>query len=277
MFSSIDDLLSYYEGDGFFYRMDFRVKVLWLLLTILAAVIMIDMIFTIYLLICTLFIEKLGRSPVFMKIRRNKTLVTFVFGMVIITFVFAFLNTALYSRELTPQLIFFYIARSIALGVTAVMTGTLFLSILQTTRVIAMTAGRGPSVSILTFLSFRSVPLVAYHLNNVIDAQRARGLEMEKMGPRSILKSIKAILIPLLIVLTGSIDRTSKVLEARGINPRVKNKTSYIKPSLTKLDVFVIFYTLFQLIVSALIAINYNPNYPLKTFTYNLFIAWGLI
>ncbi|MFW9991493.1 MAG: energy-coupling factor transporter transmembrane component T family protein [Candidatus Odinarchaeota archaeon] len=277
MVSSIDDLITYTKGEGLLYRFDFRIKMIWLLMTVLTAVISVDMIFTLYLLFCTLVILKLGGSPVFMKIRRNKALVTFVFVLIIISFVMGFLNRALVKGVITSGVFFFYLTRSIALGFIAITLGILFMTILQTTKTTEMTAGRGSTTSILTFLTFRSVPLVAYHLNSVIDAQRVRGLEMEKLGPKSVLKAIKAIIIPLLVLLTGSIDRTSKVLEARGINPRVKNKTSYIKPKLKKIDILFIIYSTIQLGLSIWLAYNFSPNYETTTLTYFLFSEWGFI
>jgi energy-coupling factor transporter transmembrane protein EcfT len=277
MVSSIDDLITYAEGEGFFYRVDFRLKVLWIILTIISAVICLDMLFTFYLLFCTLFLERTGKSPVFTKIRRNKALVTFAFGLIIITFIFSSFNRALMQQVLTREDVFFLLARALALGFIAVMVGTLFMSILQTTQTIEMTAGRGPTVSILTFLTFRSVPLVTYHLSNVIDSQRARGLEMEKIGLRTIIRSVKAIVIPLLILLTGSIDRTSKVLEARGINPRVKHKSSYIQKKFSLGDFILLFYILFQLILSIWIASIFSPMYPTTTLTYRTFSSWGFI
>jgi len=277
MVSSIDDLISYTDGKGRFYKIDFRIKVIWLLLTLLTAILCVDMIFTFWLLVCTLILERAGGSPVFQKIRKNKALVTFVFGMIVFTFLFGALNRAMVTSAITPEILFFYLARSTALGFIAISLGTLFMSILQTSRVIEMTAGRGPTTSILTFLTFRSIPLVAYHLNNVIDSQRARGLEMEKLGPLSIIKGIKAIFIPLLILLTGSIDRTSKVLEARGINPGVKNKSSYVKSKLAGVDYLLLFYMAFQLILSLWITSQYYPDNHLTTLTYTLFSNWGLI
>ncbi|MCK4847467.1 MAG: hypothetical protein KAT16_00420 [Candidatus Heimdallarchaeota archaeon] len=275
MVSSIDDLITYTEGHSFFYRIDFRIKLLWLIITIITAVIQLDMLFTSYLLFCTIFIEKLSGSPVFMKIRRNKALVTFVFGLVIITFIFSSLNRALVAGVVTPVDFFFYFARSVALGFLAVIIGTLFMSILQTTKTIEMTAGRGPTTSLLTFLTFRSVPLVTYHLTNVIDYQRARGLEMESLGPRSILRSVKAIFIPLLILLTGSIDRTAKVLEARGITPRVAGKSSYIKPHLKKSDWILFIYIFSQLFISIWLASLFPPSRSTTTLTFKLFSELG--
>ena len=277
MVSSIDDLITYAEGEGFFYRVDFRLKVLWIILTIISAVICLDMLFTFYLLICTLILERTGKSPVFTKIRRNKALVTFAFGLITITFIFSSFNRALMQQVLTREDVLFLLARAFALGFIAVMVGTLFMSILQTTQTIEMTAGRGPTFSILTFLTFRSVPLVTYHLSNVIDSQRARGLEMEKIGLRTIIRSIKAIIIPLLILLTGSIDRTSKVLEARGINPRVKHKSSYIQKKFSLSDFILLFYILCQLIISIWIASIFSPMYSTTTLTYRTFSRWGLI
>ncbi|MHA1946519.1 MAG: energy-coupling factor transporter transmembrane component T family protein [Candidatus Hodarchaeales archaeon] len=277
MVSSIDDLITYTEGHSFFYRIDFRIKLLWLVVTIITAVIQLDMLFICYLLFCTVIIEKLGGSPVFMKIRRNKALVTFAFGLVIITFIFSSLNRALVSGVVTPVDYFFYFARSVALGFLAVLIATLFMSILQTTRTIEMTAGRGPTTSLLTFLTFRSVPLVTYHLTNVIDSQRARGLEMEKLGPRTVLKSIKAIFIPLLILLTGSIDRTAKVLEARGITPRAANKSSFIKPHLKKTDWLLFLYIFSQFLLSIWLASLFPPSRSTTTLTFRLFSEFGWI
>jgi energy-coupling factor transport system permease protein len=271
MFSSVDDLTTFTPGSGFFYKLNFRIKLLWIIITIFTSIIAIDMVFTTYLLICTIIILYLGGSPVFFKIKRNKALVTFVFSFIFITFIFSFINRALITSNLTDAVMFYFIARAIALGNIALLMSLLFITLLQTTKTIEMTANRGPTTSILTFLSFRSIPLVIFHLNNVIDSQRARGLEMEKMGIRSLFRSVKAIFIPLLILLTGSIDRTSKALEARGINPRIKNKTSFIKPKWNKRDFIITVYLFCQLIIAFILAILFNIHYAETTFTYYVF------
>ena len=126
--SSIDDLIAYSEGDSFFYRIDFRIKILWLIVTILTAIIQLDMLFTFYLLAFTLIIVRLGGSPVFKKAQRNKALISFVFGVIILTFVFSSLNRALISTNMKPIDVFFYFARSVALGFLAITIGTLFMS-----------------------------------------------------------------------------------------------------------------------------------------------------
>ena len=50
MVSSIDDIISYIDGQGKIYEIDFRVKMIWVLLTILTAVISLDALFNIFLL-----------------------------------------------------------------------------------------------------------------------------------------------------------------------------------------------------------------------------------
>jgi len=197
--------------------------------------------------------------------------------LILITFLFSSLNYALIYYKMTRELYFFFFARSVAIGFLTASVALIVLSSLHTTKTIEMTAGRGPTVSILTFLSFRSVPLVAYHLNTVIDSQRARGLELEKLGIRSILRGIKAIIIPLLVLLTGSVDRTSKVLESRGINPTVKHKSSYIQPKLKKIDYFLLIYMITLLIISIYLSIIFSPMHATTTLTYSVFSELGLI
>ena len=277
MIASVDDLIGYTSGQGLFYKLNFRIKAFWIISTILTIIIAIDMIFTSYLLVSTLIILYLGKSPVFSRIKRNKALVTFVFVFIFVTFVLAFVNRALLSTNLTDVIMFFYIARAIALGNVALMMGLLFITTLLTTRTTEMTANRGPTTSILTFLTFRSIPLVTHHLNNVIDSQRARGFEMEKIGVRSILKSITAIFVPLLILLTGSIDRTSKALESRGINPQIKNKSSYFQPRWNRYDFIITIYVFFQFSIALYLALIFNIHYADKTFTYFVFSTLGLI
>lgn len=277
MVSSIDDIISYLDGDGKIYEIDFRVKVLWILFTIITAVISLDAIFTTYLLISTMIWIIPLRSPVFKKLKRNKALVIFTLTLILTTFLFSSLNYAMMVYKMTKAHYFYFFARSIAIGFLTASVALIVLSTLHTTKTIEMTAGRGPTLSILTFLSFRSVPLIAFHLNNVIDSQRARGLELEKIGFRSILRGLKAIIIPLLILLTGSIDRTSKVLESRGINPTVKNKSSYIIPKLKKLDYLLIFYMIIQFLFSIYLSLLFSPMHPTTTLTYNIFSDLGLI
>ena len=277
MVSSLDDLISYIEGKGKIYYVDFRVKVLWVFLTIITAVISLDAIFTTYLLKTTMLWIFPLKSPVFKKLKRNKALVIFTLSLILITFLFSSLNYALIVYKMTTAHYIYFFARSVAIGFLTASAAIIVLSTLQTTKTIEMTAGRGPTFSILTFLSFRSVPLITFHLNNVIDSQRARGLELEKLGFRSILRGIKAIIIPLLILLTGSIDRTSKVLESRGINPTVKNKSSYLSPKLHKIDYALLLYMFIQLIISIYLSILFSPMHPTTTLTYNVLLELGVI
>ncbi|WP_455464654.1 CbiQ family ECF transporter T component, partial [Candidatus Hodarchaeum mangrovi] len=230
-----------------------------------------------FLLFCTFIWIIYLKSPIFTKLKRNKALIIFTFSLILLTFLFSSLNAALVVYKMTKELYFFFFARSVAIGFLTASVALIVLSSLHTTKTIEMTAGRGPTLSILTFLSFRSVPLVAYHLNTVIDSQRARGLELEKLGIRSIYRGIKAIIIPLLVLLTGSVDRTSKVLESRGINPTVKNKSSYIQPNLKKLDYLLLLYMIIFLIISMFLSTIYSPMHATTTLTYSVFSELGLI
>ncbi len=277
MVSSIDDIISYIDGHGKIYEIDFRVKLIWVLLTILTAIISLDALFNTFLLFCTFIWIIYLKSPIFTKLKRNKALIIFTFSLILLTFLFSSLNAALVVYKMTKELYFFFFARSVAIGFLTASVALIVLSSLHTTKTIEMTAGRGPTLSILTFLSFRSVPLVAYHLNTVIDSQRARGLELEKLGIRSIYRGIKAIIIPLLVLLTGSVDRTSKVLESRGINPTVKNKSSYIQPNLKKLDYLLLLYMIIFLIISMFLSTIYSPMHATTTLTYSVFSELGLI
>jgi energy-coupling factor transport system permease protein len=73
-------------------------------------------------------------------------------------------------------------------------------------------------VAVLTSMSLRCVPMVTDGLLIVYNAQRARGMEMDKGGVRDRIRQWGTLLGPLMVVLLKWVDLMSLVFQSRGLD-----------------------------------------------------------
>ena len=104
------------------------------------------------------------------------------------------------------------------------------IAILKTTRLADLThsvqtLGVPYPVAMLTSTSLRCVPMVTDGLLIVYNAQRARGLEMDKGGMAARVKQWGALLSPLMIVLLKWTDLMALVFQSRGLDFGRKQRT----------------------------------------------------
>jgi energy-coupling factor transport system permease protein len=101
-----------------------------------------------------------------------------------------------------------------------ILAGTLFLS---TTTVedtaYAMRQLRLPEMALLAFtLAFRLVPSFLRSARAAADAQRSRGLELDRGGPLTRLRRTVPLMVPVLARGLRSADDLTRALEARGVS-----------------------------------------------------------
>ncbi len=117
---------------------------------------------------------------------------------------------------------------------------------------------RVPDTIVTAFtMSIRLVPVVARDLMTILDAQRSRGLELEKGPLTERVRKLVAVLIPLLAVELERVDRIAEALESRAFGA-VKRRTYAFLPEIKPVDVaaaiaFIAFY--------AVIATAYMTGY----------------
>lgn len=73
--------------------------------------------------------------------------------------------------------------------------------------------------------SIRFVPVMLIDLNQIIDAQKSRGLEIERGGPLKRIKNLIPVLVPLIVTALVRSGELAEAMEARGYGA-VKRPTS---------------------------------------------------
>jgi len=87
-------------------------------------------------------------------------------------------------------------------------------------------------------LSFRFVPTIAIEAQNIIDAQKSRGYEMEEGGLISQAKNLIPLLIPLIVCSMKRAFHIAESLDSRAFGS-TKNRTYYYSIFYTKKDWFL--------------------------------------
>ncbi len=189
-------------------------------------------------------------SIVFTDIR---VLLTLIIGQLILLFLAKALKDWFSSLK---GLLFFF---TIIFVTQLLFGGTLFTGIVLSLRLLALSSsmswfflsstpediGRAMSVAgfplELTFsfiMAIRFIPVIYDEFQSIYDAQRSRGLELEKGGFRNRIRNLMPILIPLLV---GTIRRTYEIADAMevrafGASPR---RTTYKPLKFNKNDYMV--------------------------------------
>ena len=122
-------------------------------------------------------------------------------------------------------------------------------------------------------LATRFIPTLAQEAQNIIDAQRSRGLELEKGNVITRVKNMVPILIPLII---NSIKRAFSIAEALESKAfgTITTRTNYFELVMRKRDYFIIgLMIVFVIGVFTVYFAGYVPfffNFNLKVFFPNL-------
>ncbi len=105
-----------------------------------------------------------------------------------------------------------------------------------------------PYTLVFTFTTaVRLVPTIAVDAQTVIDAQKSRGLELEKGNLMKRIRNFIPILIPLIVSAIRRSMELAEALESRGFNASNK-RMPYITLKFHKLDYATLILTIFLLI-----------------------------
>jgi energy-coupling factor transport system permease protein len=166
-------------------------------------------------------------------VRRFRTLfvVVFVFTLVVWTF--------FYRSVLVPSRAGFLFGLSTALRLdTFLASGLVFLA---TTRVeeVAYALGRlgvpYPAGFTLT-LAFRLVPLFFDAAATIVQAERCRGLRMDRGGILARLRRFVPVIVPVFVGALRRADRMAMALELRGFNSG-RARTTFLRATIARRDV----------------------------------------
>ncbi|MEM2910427.1 MAG: energy-coupling factor transporter transmembrane component T [Nitrososphaerota archaeon] len=219
---SILEGLKFYAGDTAIHKLDPRVKFLVSMLMLLMVV-----MYTEAWILVTLMVVQAAMAYAAKVVRRwlktikgSIPLAVLVFGLNAIFFIttgtHATLQEVLYhSATLAYRLVLFLSSFSI-----------FFLTTTPEEIGLTLTSWRIPYPYTFAFISaIRFTPIIAQELRDIMDAQRSRGIELDKGGPLQRAKKLVPILVPLL---ANALRRAYELAEAMEVKcfGATKNRTS---------------------------------------------------
>lgn len=199
----------YLDRETFFHRLNPITKILSLLLLFVSAMAFTHPLYLIFLFLMVLLV--LSRADALANIRRVWVI------MVSIAIFSTLLWTFFYHGETYRESFFYGLGMGIRLN-SMLLAGVVFLSC---TRIEDFTAGLHKMglpfpISFALSLAFRLVPRFVLTGLTVIQAQKARGLDLESGNLFQRLRKHIPLLIPILISALRNVDLLAMALESRG-------------------------------------------------------------
>lgn len=110
-------------------------------------------------------------------------------------------------------------------------------------------------------MAIRFIPTLARDLQTIIDAQKSRGLELEKGGFLQRVRKMIPILVPLLVYEIKRCIMIAEALEARAFGA-IKNRTYYFEIKMKKSDWIAVFLMVLTSITLLILHLTHNlPNW----------------
>ncbi|MCS7129604.1 MAG: energy-coupling factor transporter transmembrane protein EcfT [Candidatus Caldarchaeum sp.] len=255
---SVLEGLRFRPGNTFVHRLDPRVKLLTSVMILTTAVVHIDIILVGLLL--------LVEAAVIIAARVHRLWLRTVRGAVplaLIVFIISFISQ--YSRE--PSILVstgFALAYSFRLVVFLSSFSLFFLTTTPDEMALTLQKMKLPYEYTFAFVSaIRFTPVMAEELRNVMDAQRARGLELDKGPFLRRIRNLIPILVPLLV---NVIRRSYELAEAMEVKcfGASKKRTSLRVLRLTRAD--VLFLCCAALLFVAAVAVKVLGLEPVRLY-----------
>lgn len=133
-----------------------------------------------------------------------------------------------------------------------ILVGLVLLKTTSTRSIMDTIEGIGLpySVAFLTAVAFRYMPTIFDSLIITVNAQRARGLEIDRTGPRHVIRSVRAIATPLLLIILKNSNDLVIAVRTRGIDvERGAGKTRFHRFRLAPADYGLIAASLSYLLI----------------------------
>jgi energy-coupling factor transport system permease protein len=227
-------LIEYIPGNSFFHRADVRSKIVWLLFVVVSGAMFNN---PVVLAVLFLFVFAVGLSSR-IPYRRIWILLKPLLPLILFIVVFTgFTGPAVRTNEVIFELFgVSFTAAGVELGVTFVLR--LFIMVISLS-ILTLTTPLEGFFGLLTFLrapfelafavatAIRFVPTLENETHTILDAQKVRGVELEKMGFVNGMKAQISLMIPMII---GGIRRSESMTQAmlaRGFGASNKRTTIY--------------------------------------------------
>jgi energy-coupling factor transport system permease protein len=226
--------IEYIPGNSFFHRADVRSKIVWLLFVVISGTIFNS---PVVLAVLLLFVFIVGLSSA-IPYRRIWTLLKPLLPLILFIIAFTgFTGPAVKTNEIIFQVLGArFTTVGVELGITFVLR--LFLMVISLSIVTLTTPLEG-FFGLLTFLrapfelafavatAIRFVPTLESETYTILDAQRVRGIELEKMGFVNGMKAQISVMIPMIIGGIRKSESLTQAMLARGFGASKKRTTTY--------------------------------------------------
>ncbi|MHA1728927.1 MAG: energy-coupling factor transporter transmembrane component T family protein [Promethearchaeota archaeon] len=240
------------DREDFIHKLDPRIKMLMVLIYLILLMIFKDIIIQLFILLTLI--------PLIITGHMGKTTLKTLRGMGFLYFFIIFFNTLFVLNG------GFNLGIQMALRLTNIMIS--FSLLFQTTSPNDLSQalvkmGVPYHIAFSLSLAFRFVPTLAQETETITDAQKSRGLEIQKGGMLQQLKNLFPLLIPLI---SNSIQRAyyiAESLEARSFGINIKKRTYLFPIKMKPTDYLLLFWILFLFIAGLYLYFNLNsfPNW----------------
>lgn len=105
-------------------------------------------------------------------------------------------------------------------------------------------AGMPYAIAMMTSTAIRCVPMVTNSLKITYNAQRARGLDLDKGSIRERIKHMGSLMVPLLLILLKTVDLMAIVFHSRGLDLSNRPRTHIRELRFSVLDFITTFLSL---------------------------------
>ncbi|MEM0368574.1 MAG: energy-coupling factor transporter transmembrane component T [Desulfurococcaceae archaeon] len=241
MIFDLRNVFNFYSKYTVLHKLDPRFKMIYVVFTIVTAALLNNITALVFLILINFALVTIGKIPLNRVLSAIRSLLLF---FIVILFLNLILKIILGGLTLTMEsliTIFYYIGTTIArlllvtLSIMVLMNTTTPREIVQGLSFFGLSCQYLYSIVLL----FRFIPIVFDEALNIYDAQRSRGIELEKASTKEKIKRLKSIVLPAFICsLLRAVD-LYEALELKGFGYSRK-RTFYTQLKITRIDLLFI-------------------------------------
>jgi energy-coupling factor transport system permease protein len=224
-----------------FHNIDPRIKMTYTLLTILVAASINNIITLLILVALNLVLIIIGKIPISKLVSTFRGLLVFSALILIINIALRVVLSWLSLTTVSLTEIFYSVGTAITRLILVALSLIVLIDTTTPREVVQGLASLGISYRYLysIVLLFRFIPIIFDEILSIYDAQRSRGIELEKVGLIEKIKRLKSIIIPAFVCSLLRAKDLYEALELRGFGYS-KKRTFYNQLKITSKDVFFI-------------------------------------
>jgi len=253
--SMLYEALVFRKEDKLFYKLDPRVKLLVLMVYVVSIIILNDIIYSIITFVMLLTLAFYLANPR-RTLRSLRASYRFFIILFLIIYIFSSFPSLVSLSGLYKSMLAVMKLAALMLAFSLFFTSTHPDDLAQA----LVKFGLKFEHAYTLVLSMRFIPTIVRDIQLVYDAQRSRGLELEKGSFVERLKKMLPILIPAFIITLLRVDRIAEAMESRAFGSSVKRSFMY-ELKITLRDVAYSLITILPPIVLLITYIVFNVRF----------------